>query len=230
MIINKEQLKEFFIQFTYSNLKYENDFEEVELKQVESIFNSNTEITLDSKENIITAIQNHKTLYNQFQDICNRYDGKLSIKLIKEIHFILMKNLYRKELEDANDKPGEFKKSDYIIGLFNVGAKAGEVERQMQELFDEINAVKITEDNVFKIVGYLHNWICNIHPFADGNGMVARFLINYLLLSSGFSPSIFGVERKEISRYITILEKFDDTQDILEMVEFIEKSLYKILE
>jgi Fic family protein len=94
----------------------------------------------------------------------------------------------------------------------------------MQELFDEINAVNITKDNVYKVVAYLHNWICWIHGFADGNGMVARFLINYLLLINGFSPSIFEVERKEVFKYINILEKFDDIQDILEMAEFIESN------
>ena len=223
MIINKEQLKDFFILFTYSNLKYERDFEEVELEQVQKVFNNTEEIYSDATENnIITAIQNHKALYNNFENICNKYKGKLSIKLIKEIQGILMTGLYRKELEDVGDKEGEFKKGDYTIGLFDVGTKAEEVEEKMQELVEEVNAVKITEENVYKIVAYLHNWICWIHPFADGNGLVARFMVNYLLLMNGFSPVIFGVKRKEISRYITILEKFDDTQDIWDMVDLIE--------
>ncbi|WP_321835221.1 Fic family protein [Clostridium butyricum] len=212
MIINKEQLKEFFIQFTYSNLQYENDYEEVELEQVQKVFN-NEYINSDT----ITAIQNHKTLYNQFEDICDKCKGKLSLELIKETHFILMKNLYRKELKDANDKPGEFKKKDYKIGLFDVGAPAQEVEEKMQELFSEVNAVKLTKESVYKVVAYLHNWICWIHPFADGNGMVARFMVNYLLLSKGFNPVVFGVARKEIFKYINVLEKFDDTQSIWEM-------------
>lgn len=221
MIINKEQLKEFFILFTYSDLKYERDYEEVEIEQVQKVFN-NEYINSDTVGNIITAIQNHKALYNNFKGICNRYKGKLNIKLIKEIHEILMKNLYRKELEDASDKPGEFKKRDYVVGLFDVGVKAEEVEGQMQELFDEVNAVTVTKENVYKVTVYLHNWICWIHPFADGNGMVARFMINYLLLVNGFNPVAFGVARKEISRYINILEKFDDTQEICEMENFIE--------
>lgn len=220
MIINKEQLKDFFIQFTYSNLKY--DYKEVKLEQVQKVFNYNEDIDSDTKSNIITAVKNHKDLYNHFEDICNRYNKELSLELVKEIHRILMKNLYRQELEDANDKPGQFKKGDYKIGLFDVGAKAEEVEEKLQELVDEINAVKITEENVYKVVAYLHNWICWIHPFADGNGMVARFMINYLLLVNGFRASVFGVERKEVCRYISVLEKFDDTQHIYEMVGFIE--------
>ncbi len=221
MNISKEQLKDFFIKFTYSNLKYEHDYEEVELEQIEKVFNDNKDIDSGTITDIITAVKNHKVLYDNFEDICNRYDGMLSIELIKEIHLILMKNLYRKEFEDANDKPGEFKKKDYKIGLFDVGTKAEEAEGKMQELFDEINAVKITEESIFKVVAYLHNWMCWIHGFADGNGMVARFLINYLLLVNEFSPVVFEVARKEISNYINILERFDDTQD-LEMAEFIE--------
>lgn len=222
MIINKEQLKGLFIQFAYSNLKYERDFEEIELEQVQNVFNDNKDTDSDTIENIMIAIQNHKALYNNFEDICNRYNKELSIELIKEIHRILMKNLYRQRFECADDKPGEFKKQDYVVGLFNIGAKAEEVEKKMQELCDEINTVEIKKDNVYKVTAYLHNWICAIHAFADGNGIVARFLINYLLLSYEFSPVIFGVARKEISNYISILEKFDDTQEILEMAKFIE--------
>lgn len=140
-----------------------------------------------------------------------------------------MKNLYRQEFECANDKPGEFKKGHYTIGLFDVGAPVLEAEGKIQELCDEINTVEIKKDNVYKVTAYLHNWICAIHAFADGNGIVARFMINYLLLVNRFSPVVFGVARKEISKYIDILERFDDTQDIWEMAEFIEKSSYKIL-
>ena len=223
MIINKEQLKEFFILFTYSNLKHEADYEEIKLKQVQKVFNYNEDIDSDTTaNNIIIAIQNHKALYNNSENICNKYKGKLSIELIKEIHGILMKGLYRKEFECTDDKPGEFKRNNYTIGLFNVGTPAHEVEQKLQELFDEINAVKITEENVYKIGAYLHNWICWIHGFADGNGLVARFMVNYLLLMNGFNPTIFAVARKEISRYITILERFDDTQDIWDMADLIE--------
>ena len=65
MIINKQQLKDFFIQFTYSNLRYERDFGEVELSDIKKIFN-NEEIDSGTKSNIMTAIQNHKALYSQF--------------------------------------------------------------------------------------------------------------------------------------------------------------------
>lgn len=222
MIINKEQLKGLFIQFAYSNLKYERDFEEIELEQVQNVFNDNKDTDSDTIENIMIAIQNHKALYNNFEDICNRYNKELSIELIKEIHRILMKNLYRQRFECADDKPGEFKKQDYVVGLFNIGAKAEEVEKKMLELFNEINAVKVMEENVYKVTAYLHNWVCWIHPFADGNGMVARFMINYLLLVNEFSPVVFGVARKDVLNYISILEKFDDTQDIWEMTEFIK--------
>lgn len=113
-----------------------------------------------------------------------------------------MRNLYRQELKYADDKAGEFKKGDYTIGLFEVGATAGEVEEKMKELSDEANGVKITEDNVYKLVTYLHNWICWIHPFADGNGVVARFLVNYFLVINSFSPAIFKSEKKDITMYI----------------------------
>lgn len=41
---------------------------------------------------------------------------------------------------------------------------------------------------------HAHFWLMDIHPFVDGNGRVARLLMNLLLLQSGYPIAIIRTE------------------------------------
>jgi Fic/DOC family len=57
------------------------------------------------------------------------------------------------------------------------------------------------------IASKLHHDFVLIHPFDDGNGRVARLLVNYVLLRAGFPPVIVRSEDKPA--YLTALRKAD---------------------
>ncbi len=50
-----------------------------------------------------------------------------------------------------------------------------------------------------------HYQLVTIHPFIDGNGRVARLLMNLILLQNGYPPAIIQI--KERTAYINSLEK-----------------------
>jgi Fic family protein len=50
-----------------------------------------------------------------------------------------------------------------------------------------------------------HAWFGQIHPFVDGNGRVARILLNFQFLRAGYPPIIIRSERKR--EYYQALEK-----------------------
>lgn len=75
---------------------------------------------------------------------------------------------------------GEFKRHDYITGIYEIGSPASEVERELAELVEEINGYD--GEDILKSAAYLHLKFEYIHPFADGNGRVGRTLTNYFLL------------------------------------------------
>ena len=55
---------------------------------------------------------------------------------------------------------------------------------------------------------WLHHRFSQIHPFADGNGRVARAIASLVLIKAGWFPLI--VQREGRSGYIDALEKADD--------------------
>ena len=52
-----------------------------------------------------------------------------------------------------------------------------------------------------------HHRFVLIHPFGDGNGRVARLVVNYILMRAGYMPLV--VKSAEKSSYLTALKKAD---------------------
>jgi len=58
-----------------------------------------------------------------------------------------------------------------------------------------------------------------IHPYMDGNGRIARFLMNVMLASGGFSWTVIPVEKR--NEYMAALEKASVNQEIDDFARFI---------
>lgn len=221
-----EFLNKFFPQFTYCSNKIEND--ETNLSDVETVFKGEKVTDFKGDKKTIKEIENHKELCDNLLEICCRNNTKLSIELIKQFHYDLMKGCFSDELLSKGEKPGEFKRGNYVVGLHDVGVAPDDVEDNLSSLVEEINEVNIAEDNTLKVVSYFHCWFEIIHPFADGNGRVGRMLLNYLLVVNNLPPIIlFENDREE---YYLALEYFNANQEICEMVKFLDAQAYKTWE
>jgi Fic family protein len=219
----EELLKKFFPKFTYNSNKIEN--KETRIMDVEAVFKGEKVTDFKGSKKTIKEIENHKEMCDNILKICKENNSKLSITLIKQIHYTLMKGCFTEELLYKGEKPGEFKKGDYVVGLHDVGVAPSEVEENLNSLIQEINEVSIKENNALKIISYLHCWFETIHPFADGNGRVGRMLISYLLIGNGLLPIIlFENDREE---YYLALEHFNSSQEIDKMVKFLDEQSYK---
>lgn len=222
----KNLMDNFFLKFSYSSIKIENN--ETRLRDVENVFKSESIKELKGDKKVLKEIENHKKLCNQIFQLTKENKPLLSIEIVKKFHKILMNGCFREELLRKGEKPGEFKKGDYVVGLFDVGANPEDVETELTSLIDEINEVEITEKNALTVVSYFHCWFESIHPFADGNGRVGRMLVNYLLIGNNLPPIIlYQLDRTE---YYQALEVFNDTQEIDLMVDFLDKQAYKTWE
>lgn len=62
-----------------------------------------------------------------------------------------------------------------------------------------------------------------IHPFSDGNGRTARFLMNFLLLVNGYPWTLIKLENRK--RYMECLEAASCDKDIKPFAKFIRESM-----
>ena len=109
----------------------------------------------------------------------------LSLRLIREIHAILLKGG-----RGANKTPGEFRRSQNWIG----GTRPGNASfvppppTEMMEALDRLERFLHDEKHGLPLLveaGLVHVQFESIHPFLDGNGRLGRLLITLLLCAKG---------------------------------------------
>lgn len=148
----------------------------------------------------------------------------ISIALILEIHRTLTAGAYDERRYVVNgERPGEFKKHDYVMGENEVGSPPEAVESDLSEPLEEVNS--IGKQSPLKAGAYFHALFENIHPFADGNGRVGRTLINYWLMINDYPSIIIYEEDKR--HYYKALQLYDEQESIDPLVAFFEEQTSK---
>ena len=104
----------------------------------------------------------------------------------------------------------------YIAGSRYTPPSAAVVVDSMEAFLDLVR----TEPDpcVRAILG--HFFFVHIHPYADGNGRTARFIMNVSLISSGYRWKVIPVERRD--EYMSSLERASVTGEIDGFVNFIK--------
>jgi Fic family protein len=72
-----------------------------------------------------------------------------------------------------------------------------------------------------------HTWLVHIHPFIDGNGRVARLLMNLILMRYGYPIGI--ITREDRLRYYDALE-ISQSSDLTPFISLLSESLFESLE
>lgn len=222
-----EYLDSFRILFAFHSGKIEN--EEITYHDTKEIFENGRVVNYTGSPRALFEQQNQKLCYEVLQEKIVKQEP-LSIELVKEIHNLLTSGTYDERRYIVNEeRPGEFKKHDYVTGVHEVGSAADNVESDMTELIVEVNAYE--GKDILKAATYLHARFEFIHPFADGNGRVGRTLMNYYLMTHNHPPLIIYDEDKRI--YYECLQKYDEAEDLHPLYEFLryetEKTWQKAL-
>lgn len=215
------RLDSFRILFAYHSGKIEN--EEITYHDTREIFENGKVVGYSGSTRTLFELQNQKTCYEMLRKkIADR--EPLSIELIKEIHRTLTEGTYDEHRYITNnERPGEFKKHDYVTGVLEVGSQPEDVERNLTELLHEVNS--IGEKNPLTAGAYLHARFENIHPFADGNGRVGRTILNYWLMINDMPPTIIYEEDKRM--YYSALQQYDEGDSLDTLIEFLKDQTVK---
>ncbi len=149
--------------------------------------------------------------------------SKFDEALIKEFQKLLTVNTYDVRRWQLGERPGEYKKHDYVTGRAEIGASPEDVQEEMAELLEELQDLR--QEDALTAAAYFHVKFENIHPFADGNGRTGRLAMNYILVMLNHPPII--VHEEDRKEYYTALETWDDRQDLKVMVEFLRGQAVK---
>ncbi|MDQ3712661.1 MAG: Fic family protein [Acidobacteriota bacterium] len=183
-------------------------------------------------------ITGHNEAINWILEIV-KDETPLTEKFIRELHSLLLKESSYKEAQAPNGKPtrrkievGKYKTlPNHVVtvtGETFYFATPVETPAKMQELIEWFRKEKEKPDvNPIILAALFHYRFIRIHPFDDGNGRVARILMNFILMQFGYPPAIIKTEDKE--NYFAVL-RLADADQFEPFIEYITQNLINSLE
>jgi len=138
------------------------------------------------------------------------HKGKISKRFILKLHELIQRNI-------DDNTAGNFRRIN--VGISGSKWEPGPaifVEEEIDNLLKWYENEK-KRMHPFELAGIFHHRFCQIHPFVDGNGRMARELHNFILVKNGFPPITVPVERRD--EYMDYLERADEG-DMVPLLRF----------
>ncbi|MCY4529124.1 MAG: Fic family protein [Chloroflexi bacterium] len=177
-------------------------------------------------------IKGHDTAVKAIEDAITD-DRELNEVFIRNLHRILLKEPYEKEAETPEGQrvTRTISIGDYKTTPNNVTTSTGEtyyftppdqVKSAMGDLIDWYRTKESEGEHPIIIAATFHYRFVRIHPFDDGNGRMARLLMNMILIKHGYTVSL--IRHDDQDGYLGQLEKADKTEDLTEFINYIANS------
>jgi len=158
----------------------------------------------------------------------------LSETFIRHLHTLILVRDFWADAKTADGQPTKrlIKVGAYKTEPNHVETSSGDIfyfaepietPAKMHELiewFREKSSVKKTD--IIVLATEFHYRFVRIHPFDDGNGRLARLLMNFILMRFGYPPVVIKNEDKD--NYIAVLEQAD-FQILKPFVDYIANNL-----
>ncbi len=218
-----EALNSHSIAFAYHSGKIENS--QVTYNDTREIFEHDGVTLYTGDLRTLFEIQNAKEA-NELLLKSFAQKRPLDESLLLEFQRCLTQKTYDTRHWQLGERPGEYKKHDYVTGKSEIGAAPEDVREEVAELLEEIQDVP--SEKAIIAAAYFHAKLENIHPFADGNGRVGRLMMNYFLLLHDHPPVIIHEEDRK--NYYSALESWDEKQDLDPLIDFLKMQTVKTWE
>ena len=176
-----------------------------------------------------------KNAYDKAIELAQKHTP-ISIDLLISLSALVMKNTgkeYKTVLGDFSSAKGELRLLNVTAGIggrsymnySKVPTKLAEFCSQLNEDRKDANKKSITE--LYKISFDAHFNLVTIHPWADGNGRMARLVMNMLQFEFGLIPTIIHKEYKEEYIKALVATREEDNPDIFRalMTKMMEENL-----
>lgn len=212
------QLDRFKVSYSYNSGALENP--EITYHDTSEVFTKNAVSNFTGDVRTIYEINNLKNSWEQLISSLGK-TCPIDIPFILEVHRILTAGTYDEKRWRQGERPGAFKIHDYRVAD-EVGLEPELVREAVAELSKEIGEAinaSLSADARLTIAAYAHARLVEIHPFADGNGRTARFLMNYLLMRLGSPPCVIDADDR--MSYFGALDAFHQDGDIVPFKVFL---------
>ena len=218
-----EALNGHSIAFAYHSCRLEN--EQVTYNDTREIFEHDGVTSYTGDLRTLFEIRNAKDANELLLSAFNAR-RPLDEKLVKEFQFRLTQNTYDTRRWQLGERPGEYKKHDYVTGRLEIGTEPDDVQEEISELMSEL--ADIPAEKILTAAAYFNARFENIHPFADGNGRTGRLVMNYLLILNNHPPVIIHEENRK--EYYAALEAWDELQELAPLVRYLKEQTSKTWE
>ncbi len=155
-----------------------------------------------------TETRDEKVAFNYFRTALFLYG--LTYENYKTGEFTFNEALIRQTNKGVTDGHGDYRKGDIVITGAKLKPPPGFYVREWIKLYIDWTLENLEILDIEKLVAKQHVLFESIHPFEDGNGRTGRILINYLLISKGFTPVIIKGDDKSRKEYIKALEEAEE--------------------
>lgn len=159
-----------------------------------------------------------------------RNHANVTVERLKELSALTMKNTGA----EYHTALGDFSSANGDLRLLNVTAGVGgksymaftKVPQKLKEFCDGLNAARrdcatMTMQQLYNLSFDAHFNLVTIHPWADGNGRMARLVMNWLQFEYDLIPSrIFNEDKEE---YIKALVSTREQEDLTIFREFMSR-------
>ncbi len=166
------------------------------------------------------------------EDLAGNHRAPITEIDVRHIHTLV--------LEGLSDGAGVYRSVPVTItGSEHTPSGPESVPGQMEEFGQWLSHESVQVADHFAEVSDLlasavtHTWFVTVHPFIDGNGRVARLLLNLMLMRSGFPIAI--ITKDDRIRYYDALEAshasgISRTCDLTPFIELVAESIEESLE
>ena len=145
-----------------------------------------------------------------------------------------VRQIHRLVLDGLTDEAGAYRSVPVAISGSDYSPPGPEsVPGQMAEFASWLSQMSLPAESTFADVSALvaaaaaHTWFVTVHPFIDGNGRVARLLMNLMLMRQGYPIAI--ITKEDRLRYYDALE-ISQTSDLTPFITLLTESIEESLE
>ena len=173
----------------------------------------------DAKMHDLEEMKAHNVGLKMMQEEAKAKDRPLTEYFIRELHRTLLREDYevKKQLLDGNVTTYTVHAGQYKTRPNSVITATGErfeyaspeeTPALMTDLLDWYNKTVCEKSlSAIELASLFHYRYIRIHPFEDGNGRIARLLVNFILLRAGYPMIIVRTDDKD--SYLNALNRSD---------------------